>query len=130
MNDSDEIEQARVEYKASLGIYRTVYGKDHLRISVVLEKIGTCLIRLREHAEAMKVLNEAIDIRKERHRINDLGSADIYFALGIVSCESGTLNVALDHYEEALIIRRKILGDDSVAVAHVRMIIYSHTPVE
>lgn len=38
--------------------------------------------------------------------------------------ENGDLNKALDYYEEAFLIRKKVLGDGHVEVAQVRSTVY------
>ncbi len=88
-------------------------------MSVALEKLGHCLVRNRQHGAALKLLHRALDIRTNHGRQKDMHSAEIHFNLGIVYCETGELNQAIDCYEEALSIKTVELGDDSIGVAQV-----------
>jgi tetratricopeptide (TPR) repeat protein len=102
-----------------LATYEAVLGKEHVSISHSLEKLGTCLIRERKHNAAMKVLQKAIEIRSKHDHDRDLHSADIYFNMGIIHCETGNLNKAIDCYEEAVNIKTAALGNKDIQVAQV-----------
>lgn len=115
----DAIVEAITSYEDALTVACVVLGRDHIRISVILEKLGSCLIRTREHKEAMEFLEEGIEVRKKHARCNDLVSADIHFAMGIIHCESRKLNDAINCYEEAIKIRRVLLGENHVDVAQI-----------
>jgi len=115
----DAIVEAITSYEDALTVSCVALGRDHIRTSVILEKLGSCLIRTREHTEAMEFLEEGLEVRKKHARYNDLVSADIHFAMGIIHCESGKLNDALDSYEEAMRIRCIQLGDNHIEVAQI-----------
>jgi len=115
----DAIVEAITSYEDALTVSCVALGRDHIRTSVILEKLGSCLIRTREHTEAMEFLEEGLEVRKKHARCNDLISADIHFAMGIIHCESGKLNDALDSYEEAMRIRCIQLGDNHIEVAQI-----------
>ena len=94
-------------------------GKSHVSISISLEKLGSCLIRERRHKEAINLLEQALDIRTKHSRDKDLPSAEIYFNMGIIHCETGKLNKAIDFYEEAIQIKIDELGRENIQVAQV-----------
>lgn len=90
-----------------------------MSLSVVLEKLGHCFIKSRQHINASKILQRALDIRTTYGCQYDLHSAEIHFNLGITNCETGELNAAIDCYEKSLNIKTKELGEDSIDVAQV-----------
>ena len=104
----------------SLAIYHSVLGKEHAIGSKVLSKIGECFIRKRKHKEALVLLEEALQIHSDSgNKFGNLGLAEIKFNLGIVYCETGRLNEAIDSYEISMKIRREKLGLNCVEVAQV-----------
>jgi tetratricopeptide (TPR) repeat protein len=116
---NDDIAEATTCYEIALATYEAVLGKEHVSISHSLEKLGTCLIRERKHNAAMKVLQKAIEIRSKHDHDRDLHSADIYFNMGIIHCETGNLNKAIDCYEEAVNIKTAALGNKDIQVAQI-----------
>jgi tetratricopeptide (TPR) repeat protein len=110
-----------VEYlQDSLAIYHLVLDKEHAIGSKVLSKIGECFIRKRKHKEALVLLEEALQIHSDSgNKFGNLGLAEIKFNLGIVYCETGRLNEAIDSYEISMKIRREKLGLNCVEVAQV-----------
>ena len=104
----------------SLAIYHLMLDKEHAIGSKVLSKIGECFIRKRKHKEALVLLEEALQIHCDSgNKFGNLGLAEIKFNLGIVYCETGRLNEAIDSYESSLKIRREKLGLNCVKVAQV-----------
>lgn len=102
-------------------------GKDHIRVSFVLTKLGTCLVRAREHSVALDNFEDALEIREKCNtNDDDLEAADIFFNMGIIYCERKKFNDSLDFYEKAIQIRRELLGDDNIDVAQVCHVIYPH----
>ena len=115
----EEIDLALLCYEGSLSFYQTLLGEDHLRVSEVLERLGSCLIRDREHSQAQQCFQDAVRIRSLNGCADDLNAAAAQFGLGVVCCEAGQYNDSLDCYEEALRIRREQLGADHVDVAQI-----------
>ncbi len=116
---TDDVGEAIKCFEAALATYEVVLGKAHVSISISLEKLGSCLVRERRHKEAMNVLEQALDIRTKHGRHKDLPSAEIYFNMGIIHCETGKLNKAIDCYEEAIKIKMDELGNENIQVAQV-----------
>lgn len=115
----DEIDFALTCYDDALVAYKKSLGKDHIKISVVLERIASCIVRSRDHEEAFELYEEAFSVRKQHGNAADLGTAKIQFGMGIVCCEMGHFNKSLDFYEESLKIRQSLLGNDNVEVAEI-----------
>ena len=115
----DEISEAMRCYENALATYEVILGKDHVSISIPLEKMGSCFIKERRHQDAMNILEKALEIRKKHDRHQDLPSANIYFSMGIIHCETGLLHKAIDCYEEAIKIRTVELGNEDIQVAQV-----------
>jgi len=116
---SDETDLAIVCFEDSLAVYKRIFGNEHIKVAVLLEKIGTCLLRIREMDEAFENFEAALSIRRLNNCDNDLGTANIFFGKGIICCERGNFNESLDEYEEAIRIRRAHLGPDDPEVAQV-----------
>ena len=106
-------------FQDALSLYRGVLGKDHAISSKPLTKIGAYFIQNRKHEEAMKLLQEALQLYYDYDLPDDLICAEIHFNIGIVYCETGELEKAIDSYEISLQIRRQKLGNGSVEIAQV-----------
>lgn len=102
-----------------MSLYRGILGKDHAIASKPLTKIGAYFIQQRNHAEAMTLLQEALQLYCNFNLPDDLNCAEIHFNMGIVHCETGALERAIDSYEVTLQIRSQILGHESVETAQV-----------
>ena len=63
---------AIVCYEGSVQYYQKLLGSDAMKIAVVLEKLGTCLLNDHEPDKAKVKLEEAIRIRKTHQADNDL----------------------------------------------------------
>ena len=107
-------------FQDALAIYHSILGREHAIRSKVLTKIGECFIRKRKHKDALVLLEEALQIHiNVGQDFNDLGLAEIWFNLGIVYCETGRLDKAIDSYEISMEIRRQKLGENNVEIAQV-----------
>ena len=126
LETEDETNEAIKCFEAALATYEAILGIDHVSISIPLEKLGSCLIRERRHYDALNVLVKALDIRKKDSHDKDLHAANIYFNLGIIYCETGKLNKAIDCYEDAVNIRLEKLGNESIEVAQVSFYLIEH----
>uniref|UniRef100_A0A7S3PXG4 Uncharacterized protein n=1 Tax=Chaetoceros debilis TaxID=122233 RepID=A0A7S3PXG4_9STRA len=113
------IDEAMCQFQEALTCYREIFGKDHASTARPLTKLGICFIRNRNHKEAMALLDEALQFYKCCGRVDDLLYAEIHFNKGIILCETGQLNKAIDAYEISKGIRQQKLGDDSIEVAQV-----------
>ena len=118
IGDDDD---ALAHYEDSLRLYRGVLGKNHAISSKPLTKIGAYFINHRNHDKAMKLLQEALQLYYDYNLPNDLICAEIHFNIGIVHCETGELNKAIDSYELSMQIRLRELGDDCIEIAQVRI---------
>mmetsp|Transcript_3716 Transcript_3716/g.5651 ORF Transcript_3716/g.5651 Transcript_3716/m.5651 type:complete len:367 (-) Transcript_3716:185-1285(-) len=116
---NDDIDLALKCLRESYCFYLNNLGEEHLKVSVVLGKLGSSLIKDRNHCEAMTQLQEALQMRKQQSSDQDGVTAEILFGLGIIHCEMRNYNEAIDSYEEAMRIRRETLGEDHVEVAHI-----------
>ena len=88
----DEIDFALTCYDDALVAYKKSLGKDHIKTSVVLERIASCIVRSRDHEEAFELYEEALSVRKQHGKAADLDAAKIQFGMGIVCCEMGHFN--------------------------------------
>ena len=84
-------------------------------------KIGACLIHDRKHEKAMTLLQEAMVLLEGSEFYNSFLIADIHFNMGIVHCETGELNKAIDSYEISMRLKRDKLGDESIEIAQVSL---------
>ena len=110
---------AIVCYEGSVQYYQKLLGLDAMKIAVVLEKIGTCLLNDHEPEKAKVKLEEAIRIRKTHQADNDLETSEIWYGLGIAYCEEKEFNKSLDAYEKSYLLRQELLGESHVEVAQV-----------
>ena len=99
--------------------FRAIFGKDHASTTRPLIKIAACLIRKRQHDEAMELLGKAHQLLRACGHNNSLHVAEIEFNKGIILCETGQLKDAIDAYEKSIDMRREKLGDTSIEVAQV-----------
>ncbi len=116
---SGEADAAFVFYEDALTLYRSALGKNHAIASKPLTKLGAYFIQKRKHDEAKNLLQEAIQLYCDHDLLDDLICAEIHFNLGIVYCETGELERAMDSYEVCLQIRRRELGCEDINVAQV-----------
>ena len=58
----------------------------------MLERIASCIVRSRDHEEALELYEEALNVRKQHGKAADLDTAKIQFGIGIVCCEMGHFN--------------------------------------
>jgi tetratricopeptide (TPR) repeat protein len=129
---SEDNDKAMEYFQDSLAIYHSVLGEKHAIGSKILTRIGECFIRKRKHKDALVLLEEALQIHIDAgNDFSDLGLAEIQFNLGIVYCETGNLDEAMNSYEKSLKIRTKYLGENSVETAQVsiflwKVVKYSH----
>ncbi len=122
---TEHYDKALAQFQDALTHYRAIFGKDHASTTKALVKIGVCLIRNRQHDEAMELLDEAYILLRTCGYNNSLHIAEIQFNKGIILCETGQLKGAIDAYEKSIDIRREKLGDDSIEVAQVSIILQS-----
>jgi len=116
----EDYDKAMEYFQDALAIYHSILGREHAIRSKVLTKIGECFIRKRKHKDALVLLEEALQIHiNVGQDFNDLGLAEIWFNLGIVYCETGRLDKAIDSYEISMEIRRQKLGENNVEIAQV-----------
>eukprot|EP00979_Chaetoceros_neogracilis_P007995 scaffold1744_cov237-Chaetoceros_neogracile.AAC.7 len=116
----EDNDKAMEYFQDSLAIYHSVLGEKHAIGSKILTRIGECFIRKRKHKDALVLLEEALQIHIDAgNDFSDLGLAEIQFNLGIVYCETGNLDEAMNSYEKSLKIRTKYLGENSVETAQV-----------
>lgn len=110
---------AIVCYEGSVGYYSKLLGSDAMKIAVVLEKLGTCLLNDHEPKKAKSSLEEALRIRKKHRSDSDVETAEIYYGLGIAYCEEKEFNKSLDAYEKCFLLRQELFGESHVEVAQV-----------
>lgn len=115
----EQLDLAIVCYEGSVGYYRKLLGSDAMKIAVVLEKLGTCLLNDHEPQQAKDKLEEALKIRKKHRADNDVETSEIYYGLGIAYCEEKHYNESLDAYEKCFLLRQELLGESHVEVAQV-----------
>ena len=106
-------------YEVSFSLYKTLIGEYCLRVSKVLERQGSCLIRDREHSQAQQWFQGTVEIRILNCRADDLNATAAQFWIGLLRCEAGHLNYIIDCYEEASRIHRDQFGSDHMDVAHI-----------
>lgn len=115
----EQLDLAIVCYEGSVQYYQKLLGSDAMKIAVVLEKLGTCLLNDHEPEKAMTNLEEAIRIRKTHRADNDLETLEVYYGLGIAFCEEKEFNKSLLAYEKCYLLRQELLGESHVEVAQV-----------
>ena len=121
-----EADAAFVFYEDALTLYRSALGKNHAIASKPLTKMGAYFIQKRKHDEAKNLLQEAIQLYCDHDLLDDLICAEIHFNLGIVFCETGELEKAMDSYEVCLQIRRRELGSEDINVAQVSVTVFEY----
>ena len=118
----DDFSEAITCYEDALTTYELLLGKENVFISIPFEKLGSCFIKERRHKDAMDVLEKALEIRVKNGHQEDLTTAEIYFNMGIIHCETGKLHKSVDCYEEAIKIKIRELGSESIDVAQVSFV--------
>ena len=73
----EQLDLAIVCYEGSVQYYRKLLGSDAMKVAVVLEKLGTCLLNDHEPEKAKVKLEEAIQIRKTHQSDNDLETSEV-----------------------------------------------------
>jgi tetratricopeptide (TPR) repeat protein len=75
-----------------------------------LKRLGSALSQMGETAAAHDTLRQAIALNEQqKENANELELAEIFHSIGLLHCRSGEFDNAVEAYERALAIRRRLL---------------------
>ncbi|HSM36079.1 MAG TPA: serine/threonine-protein kinase [Longimicrobiales bacterium] len=116
LNANSKSEEAAALHREALAIHRSL--ADSAAIAADLNALGLALDRLGEYDEALRIMEESLQIRRaffgERHTEVALSLLDYASVLQ----SAGKFDEAIELLEECLSIRRELLGDRHPNVAY------------
>jgi tetratricopeptide (TPR) repeat protein len=116
LNANSKSEEAAALHREALAIHRSL--ADSAAIAADLNALGLALDRLGEYDEALRIMEESLQIRRAhfgaRHTEVALGLLDYAAVLQ----SAGKFDEAIELLEECLSIRRELLGDRHPNVAY------------
>jgi len=111
----------------TLELRKRLFGKESLEVAIVLHFLGVAYRDSREDDRALGAFNESIVLWKrlctlgngtDGERSTKTRHASCLHELGLLRRQRGEFDLALEAYNEALIIRQTCLGDDNEETAH------------
>ena len=110
MSSKSQYEEALVNYRTALDIFREIHGENHGRTLGCYESIGTILSVQGRHDDAFIGYGKALAIRLNLYGEHHLNTADSYFNIGIVQRLKGDFDGALVSLQKAKEIFTRDLG--------------------
>jgi len=111
--------EAEQRFRDVLNVRREALGDGHRDVAVAMTGLLAVLLSSGRDDEAMQLAPKALSIYIQQEGGDRLGKAIIDFQTGVVARKRGELKVAIQKYEEALQVLRKVLGQKHPAVALV-----------
>ncbi|CAJ1954726.1 unnamed protein product [Cylindrotheca closterium] len=106
-----DLENAEWRHRKALRI-RELKGKDDEDCAISLSYLGDVLSRKGDHAEAIKLIKRAKEIRENCLGMDHPVTAATYIDLGNVYYKQGDAGLALAEYRRAKVAREALLGSD------------------
>ncbi|KAL7472768.1 hypothetical protein ACHAXS_013163 [Conticribra weissflogii] len=114
--ERERLEDALRCYRRGLRIERRVLPPDHPNIVVTLSNLGEIHRQRYEWDDAATMYCDALEILKKKYE-NHVDIASTLNTIGLIHDQRGDACLSLRYLQEALIMRRKLLGDDHIDVS-------------
>jgi len=114
--ERERLEDALRCYRRGLRIERRVLPTDHPNIVVTLSNLGEIHRQRYEWDDAATMYCDALEILRKKYE-NHVDIASTLNTIGLIHDQRGDACLSLRYLQEALIMRRKLLGDDHIDVS-------------
>lgn len=116
--ERERLEDALRCYRRGLRIERAVLPPDHPNIVVTLSNLGEIHRQRSEWDEAARMYGDCLDILRTKHDGADHADvASTLSTVGLIHDQRGDMCLSLRYLQDALLMRRRLLGNDHLDVA-------------
>jgi len=118
-SNDEALNEAIKEARLEVDLVRQLDGGDAAQLADCLTRLADLLCRVRKYKEMEPILLEALTIREKRFGLHHHMVATSLKNLARLYYFEGYFDRALPLFERALLIRRRVFGDNNVRVADV-----------
>lgn len=116
--EQERLDDALRCYQRGLKIERQVLPADHPNIIVTLSNLGEIHRQRSEWDEAASMYGDCLDIlRKKHNNENHIDVASTLSTIGLIHDQRGDTCLSLHYLQDALLMRRRLLGNDHLDVS-------------